>query len=290
MDNLIISTVFVLVIFSIWFLPNVYSVVLTVLLAGLVTFVGYLTVTSFVILLILGLTGYQLLQANGKKNLLVQINIILILFWALWSESFQAGLISWTNYFQLQSVKYPIIIQVTFEKFFTALLLAAYILHPQITKQYLKKDIASTWEVVVLVYVFLLIPLVSALYFFADLRIGDENLVHLILTLIIICFTEEILYRLVLQSWCRQLVGYYSKSLARWLPIVLVSFVYALFHIELGIVVVIIYVFIGCIYGYVYQKSGKIEVAILVHFAVRLTLGIIMAFYAQNITHTVLLN
>ncbi len=115
MDNVIVSSVFVLVIISVWILPNVYPVVATIVLAGLSAYSGNLTTSSVVILFILGVTGYQLLQEDGKRNILLRLNILLIVFWALWSENFQAGVVSWTNYFQMLSVKYPIVIQVTFE-------------------------------------------------------------------------------------------------------------------------------------------------------------------------------
>lgn len=290
MDNVIVSSVFVLVIISVWILPNVYPVVATIVLAGLSAYSGNLTTSSVVILFILGVTGYQLLQEDGKRNILLRLNILLIVFWALWSENFQAGVVSWTNYFQMLSVKYLIVIQVTFEKFFTALLLAAYILKPKITQNYWRRGLSGTWEVLLLVYLALLVPLVAVLYFFAGLRIGDFSLFSLILTLIIICFTEEILYRLILQNWLYRVLRVYSKSLASWLAITIVSVIYALFHIELGWLAVSAYCFVGAAYGYVYQKSGKIEVAILVHFAVRLTLGLVLAFYSQSMAQPILIN
>lgn len=285
MDNIIVLCVFVALILSVWLLPAVYPVVAVMLIAGLTAYAGYMSFSSWIVLMILAITGYQLLQQDGKRNILLRLNILLIVFWALWSEDFQASIISWTNYFQMLTVKYPIVVQVTFEKYFAAILLAAYVLKPRINLNYWRRGFSGTWEILLLLYIVLLIPLTVILYIFSGLRIGHLSLVQLIFSLIIICFTEEILYRLILQNWCYQVLRGYSRSLASWLAIVVVSLIYALFHIELGPLVVVIYFFIGSAYGYVYQKSGKIEVAILVHFAVRLTFGLVVAFYAHNYAH-----
>lgn len=292
MDNIIVSGVFVALILSVWILPAVYPVAATMVIAGLTVYAGYLSVSSWIVLMVLAITGYQLLQHDGKRSILLRINVLLIVFWALWSEDFQAAMISWTNYFQLLSAKYPIVIQVTFEKYFCAVLLAAYVLKPRININYWRGGVAGTWEVLLLLYIVLLLPLAIILHVFSGLRIGNQNLLQLVMSLIIICFTEEILYRLILQNWCYRILRNYSRSLASWLAIALVSTGYALFHIELGPSLVIIYFFIGSAYGYVYQKSGKIEVAILVHFAVRLTFSLILAFYAHNHTvmHPLLIN
>lgn len=292
MDNIIVSCVFLALVLSVWILPAVYPVVATMIIAGLAAYAGYMSFSSWIVLLILAITGYQLLQQDGKRNVLLRINILLIVIWALWSEDFQAAMVSWTNYFQLLSAKYPIVIQVTFEKYFCAILLAAYVLKPRININYWRRGVAGTWEVLLLLYIVLLLPLTIILHVFLDLQIGNQNLLQLIMSLLIICFTEEVLYRLILQNWCYQILRIYSRSLASWLAIVLISMVYALFHIELGPVLVTIYFFIGAAYGYVYQKSGKIEVAILVHFAVRLTFGLVLAFYAYDhaIVHPLLIN
>jgi membrane protease YdiL (CAAX protease family) len=94
----------------------------------------------------------------------------------------------------------------------------------------------------------------------------------------LLIFSDEVIFHLILQNWFKQIVTIRSEFLASWLPIALAAFFYAISQYYLGPLAVIAAIFGGAIYGFIYQKSGKIELAILVHIAVRLALGLIFTF------------
>jgi membrane protease YdiL (CAAX protease family) len=278
MNNLFSSLILVAITLSIWVLPNVYPVTAGIVVAILAAYSGDINVSSVIILILLAVIGNQYSHSNEDKNALLRINIVLLALWALWSKDHQGHLISWTNYVQLAAQNHGITIQITFEKIIAAILLGAFLLGTEHNIRNLKSILSGKWMVYLLSYIVLLIPVSIILYLFAGLNIGAKSLSGLLATVFLLSFTEEIIYRQLLQNWLHQIVKIKSEAVASWLPILVVSVMYGAFHIQSGINFAILYFFVGAAYGYIYQKSGKIEVAILVHFALRLTFGLILTF------------
>lgn len=184
---------------------------------------------------------------------------------------------------QLAAQSHGITVQITFEKIIAAILLGAFLLSPEHNIRNLKSILSGKWISYLIIYIILLIPLFVILYLFAGLNIGVKALSGLLATVFLLSFTEEIIYRQLLQNWLHQIIEIRSKAVASWLPIVVISISYGAFHTQNGINFAILTFFMGAAYGYIYQKSGKIEVAILVHFALRLTFGLILTFWGYDL-------
>ncbi len=283
MNNLFFSLILVAITLSIWVLPNVYPVTAAIVVAILATYNGDINVSSVVILILLAITGNQYSRSNEHKSTLLRINIVLLALWALWSKDHQGHLISWTNYVQLAAQSHGITIQITFEKIIAAILLGAFLLKSEHNIRNLKSVFSGKWMTYLLSYIVLLIPISIILYLFAGLNIGAKSLSGLLATIFLLSFTEEIIYRQLLQNWLHQIVKIKYKAVASWLPIIMISVVYGAFHAQNGVNFAIFYFLVGAAYGYIYQKSGKIEVAILVHFALRLTFGLVLTFWGYEL-------
>lgn len=278
MNNLFFSLVLAAITLSIWMLPNVYPVTAAIIVAILATYNGDISVSSVVILILLAITGHQYSQSDEHKNSLLRINIVLLTLWALWSKDHQGHLISWTNYVQLAAKNRGITIQITFEKIIAAILLGAFLLRSEHNIRNLKSVFAGKWMFYLISYIIFLIPISVILYLFAGLNISTKSLSGLLATVFLLSFIEEIIYRHLLQNWLHQIIEIKYKAVASWLPIIIISIIYGIFHAQNQLNFVIFYFLVGAAYGYIYQKSGKIEVAILAHFALRLTFGLILTF------------
>ncbi|GAB2927841.1 lysostaphin resistance A-like protein [Rheinheimera gaetbuli] len=90
--------------------------------------------------------------------------------------------------------------------------------------------------------------------------------------LFLTCVAEEALFRGVLQrplgQWLLQ--KGLGANAASWLAIASVSAVFGLAHIGAGWAYALVAVVASIGYGWVYQRSGRIEVAVLAHFALNL--------------------
>ncbi len=90
--------------------------------------------------------------------------------------------------------------------------------------------------------------------------------------LLLTCIAEEALFRGVLQRPLRDvLLGRgVGESAASWLAIALVSLLFGLAHLAGGWAYAGVAAVASIGYGWAYQRSGRLEVAVLTHFAVNL--------------------
>lgn len=282
MDNLFISLCLIGITASIWVVPSVYTIAATLLLSVYAAHLGIIDVSATIIIVIMAIAGYNFVHRDSQNGML-RIIILLLVFWALFSEANSGHVLLWTSYVQLVAIQKAIVIKLNFEKILTALLLGAYLIRPKFSIKYWLRIFNSALTMLILVYVLLLLPLFVILNVFSDLNLGDIHLFNLFTNLFLISFTEEVLFRLIIQNWLYQLVKIKFGAAARWLPIVAVSIIYGLFHAKFGYFIVLLTIFVGAAYGYIYQKSGKIEAAILVHFALRLTFCLFVAFVGREL-------
>ncbi len=90
--------------------------------------------------------------------------------------------------------------------------------------------------------------------------------------LLLTCVAEEALFRGVLQRPLRDWLTQRSSSAqsAAWLAIGLVSVLFGLAHLAGGWAYACVAAVASIGYGWAYQRSGRLEVAVLTHFAVNL--------------------
>ena len=280
MNDTTLSLILFVIAIMVWILPKAYPIIATVMLAIYAAFLGTISISSAIVILILAVAGYHLLQRHGQKDGIIRVIILLLIAWSLFSQDHDGKILSWTSYIEMIRSTHPISIKLTFEKVLVALLIASYLLSTKFSLEYWHKIINSGLSVLFLAYIALLLPLVIFLHLYGGLAIGQQNLTNLLLNLFLLCFTDEIIFRQVLQNWLHQIIQIKFGGVSKWLPILLVSLIYSLFHLEYGLIMVLFTLFVGTAYGYIYQKSGKIEAAILVHFALSLTFCLVITFLA----------
>ena len=98
--------------------------------------------------------------------------------------------------------------------------------------------------------------------------------------LLFVCVTEEVFFRGLLQN-----------HLSRWIPhrqrhalsLVIVAILFGIAHVGGGITYVLLATIAGLVYGLVYLQSGRIEFAILTHFALNCGHYVFLSYpYAQS--------
>ena len=82
---------------------------------------------------------------------------------------------------------------------------------------------------------------------------------------LIVCFSEEVFFRGYLQNFFKNLE---LESRIPYIHIVITSIIFGLVHIAGGGVYVVLSTVAGFCYGYAYEKTGRIMVAMIVHFSV----------------------
>jgi|GEM_PF-3450299 len=282
MDSLFLSLSLTAIVLSLWILPNVYPVAGTLLLSLYAGYLGEISYSSIVVIFILAFAGYHFTLRNGDKNTVLRIILLMLVFWALLNEDYDGRMITWSGYMDMITNSKKFIVTLNFEKILAATLLASYLYRPKLSLQYWQKIFTSAWSILFLVYVALLLPLTILLHFFVDFNIGNGHLNTLLLNVFLVAFAEEVLFRGVLQNWLTQIIRIKIGVSASWIAIMLVSVLYGLVHVKYGFFIVLFSILVGGAYGYVYRKSGKIEVAILVHFAFSLTFCFVLAYYGHS--------
>lgn len=83
----------------------------------------------------------------------------------------------------------------------------------------------------------------------------------------LVCIPEEAFFRMLIQ---KHLLGKALEKLAigKWLALIFTSILFGLAHFPGGVKYITIATIAGLGYGYAYQKTEKIETAILIHFLV----------------------
>ena len=85
----------------------------------------------------------------------------------------------------------------------------------------------------------------------------------------LVCMTEEVLFRGCLQRVIQNGLTRYGVYNGLW-AVILTSFLFGIVHFKGGLIYMGLAAIAGCLYGYVYYKTGKIVCAMIVHFGVNL--------------------
>lgn len=282
MDNFFLSVALVVIVISLWILPNVYAVAGAMILAIYAGYLGEISFSSVMVIFILAFAGYHFVQRNGDKSTVLRIILLMLVLWALLSEDYDGRVIKWSGYLDMITDHQQFIVSLNFEKILAAILLAAYLYHPKLSLRYWQKVFVSAWSILFLVYVALLFPLIILLHLTTNFNIGSNHLSTLLLNVFLVSFAEEVLFRGVLQNWVTQIIRIKIGVSASWIAVLLVTVLYGISHLKFGFFITFFSMLVGGAYGYIYWKSGKIEVAILTHLAFSLTFCFVLAYYGHG--------
>ena len=250
-------------------------------LASYSVYLGNIDISAGIIIFILAVAGYNF-AIRDKQNGMLRIIILLLVFWALFSQQNHGRDLLWPHYIEFMSIQKTLLLNLNLEKVLTAIILGSYLIGPTLSRAYLRKLLHSRLIILGGIYLAIIISVSVILHVFIKSNQETSYFINIVAKLFLISFSQEILYRLVIQRWVYDLARIKFGASAGWLAIALVSVVYGLFHLKLGLIMALFTTFVGAAYGYIYQKSGKIEAAILVHFAFRLTFCLIVAFLGRK--------
>jgi uncharacterized protein len=112
------------------------------------------------------------------------------------------------------------------------------------------------------------------------LRWPDNAGLFLAANLFLTCVAEEAAFRGVIQGLLARRLGTDLRTLNGWLPVLLAALLFGLAHAAGGTAYVALAMLAGLGYGLAYTLSGRIEVAILLHFALNA-----LVFLTLNLGH-----
>ncbi|WP_431287002.1 lysostaphin resistance A-like protein [Roseateles chitinivorans] len=112
------------------------------------------------------------------------------------------------------------------------------------------------------------------------LRWPDNAGLFLAANLFLTCVAEEAAFRGVIQGLLARRLGTDLRTMNGWLPVLLAAVLFGLAHAAGGTAYVALAMLAGLGYGLAYTLSGRIEVAILLHFALNA-----LVFLTLNLGH-----
>ncbi|OWQ45666.1 hypothetical protein CDL60_17475 [Roseateles noduli] len=112
------------------------------------------------------------------------------------------------------------------------------------------------------------------------LRWPDNAGLFLAANLFLTCVAEEAAFRGVIQGLLARRLGTDLRTVNGWLPVLLAAVLFGLAHAAGGTAYVALAMLAGLGYGLAYTLSGRIEVAILLHFALNA-----LVFLTLNLGH-----
>lgn len=112
------------------------------------------------------------------------------------------------------------------------------------------------------------------------LRWPDNAGLFLAANLFLTCVAEEAAFRGVIQGLLARRLGTDLRTMNGWLPVLLAALLFGLAHAAGGTAYVALAMLAGLGYGLAYTLSGRIEVAILLHFALNT-----LVFLTLNLGH-----
>ncbi|WP_431104227.1 lysostaphin resistance A-like protein [Roseateles noduli] len=112
------------------------------------------------------------------------------------------------------------------------------------------------------------------------LRWPDNAGLYLAANLFLTCVAEEAAFRGVIQGLLARRLGTDLRTMNGWLPVLLAALLFGLAHAAGGTAYVALAMLAGLGYGLAYALSGRIELAILLHFALNA-----LVFLTLNLGH-----
>jgi membrane protease YdiL (CAAX protease family) len=106
-------------------------------------------------------------------------------------------------------------------------------------------------------------------YIRVDIKVPDFAFFWVVNNLLFVCIAEETLFRgFMQQSILNQHLG--EDESKQWLNILIAALLFGLYHHRGGIEYIFLATLAGCFYGYIFQKTKRIEASILAHFTLNL--------------------
>jgi len=113
-----------------------------------------------------------------------------------------------------------------------------------------------------------------------DFKLPGETWIWALNNLFLVCAAEEMFFRRYVQGGLSEIFSRYKWGAIA--SLILAASFFGLAHFKGGLSYVILSTIAGLIYGYAYAKTGRVEAAILTHFAVNTIHFIFFSYPALN--------
>ena len=269
--NYMIFAVFCLISLSLWFKKQNLTILVCTIVAITSYWFNYISFNGLILIAVSGMSAH-LIQLHSKlKHYLVFVVLVSIIFAMLSSNFPHENYVMLLDNVRLSEHSKPFIMGINIEKTLVAILLASHLIHFNQTQTEWVKCIKVAILPSVLVCLLLLTPAIMTNFVRFEPKFPlPATMLFALHNIFLVCLAEEVFFRGIIQQWLHQLCGKYLTKLAPWLPILIASLLFGLFHFRSGLIMIIFASIAGLFYGYVYQKTKRIEASMLVHFCLNM--------------------
>ena len=260
---------------SLWlFNKKEIAIILAISFSFLTFFLGFISYPSLLIIILFALCCY--FYKNTKNNFYRFSLSIVILFFASLSlipflqDSQKIPIYTGEKF---SSISAPFWMGINIEKSVCGVILGAYLINISRSFSNWLKIFKEFFPIYIIITIALLLPAYLTSYIKFDFKLPENMYLFIANNLLLTCVAEEVFFRGFMQ---KNLQNIFAKNFkmtqaAPLLSLLLTSLVFGISHFKSGILMVIFAFIAGIGYGYAFQKSEKIESAILVHFGVNIT-------------------
>lgn len=255
---------------SIWlFKKSEISISLAMIFSFITFFLGYISYPSLLLIILFALASFFYVNSKNKYlKFLIFILISVFIFILMKNLIPDSKGISVFQGIKFSPISAPFSMKINIEKGVCGIFLAAFIIKKRKSFSEWKKIIREIFIPLVVLVAVLMTPAILTNFVKFDYKIPDGLLLFILNNLLLTCVAEEVFFRGFLQ---KNLFDFFNNDLkmkksATMFSILIASMAFGYFHLYSGFLMAIFAFIAGIGYGYAYQKSWKLESAILVHF------------------------
>lgn len=260
---------------SLWiFSKKEISIAVAIGFSFLTFFMGFISYPSLLLIILFALSCH--FYTNIQNKMIRFLFSLLIVFFAAIAMK---GRIPFSNPIPIfegvkfSSISAPFWMGINIEKAVCGIILTAYIIKRSKSFSEWKTIIKEFIPVLLILIIFLLTPAVLTGFVKFNYKIPDGMYLFILNNLLLTSVAEEVFFRGFLQKKLFDVfsLNFKMKQAALLLSILITSAIFGLGHLYSGVLMAIFAFVAGIGYGYAYQKSWKLESAILVHFGLNIT-------------------
>ncbi len=256
--------------FSIWlFNKKEISVSLAIIFSFITFFLNYISYPSLLLIILFSIASFIYVNIKNKYlkfSIFILISVfIFIIMKNLIPDSKGISIFQGVKFSPISA---PFSMMINIEKAVCGILLTAFIIKRCKSFSEWKIIIRESFIPLVVLIVVLMTPAILTNFVKFDYKIPDGMLFFILNNLLLTCVAEEVFFRGFLQKNLFNFFNNYLKikKYAPTFSILIASMAFGYFHLYSGILMAIFAFIAGVGYGFSYQKTWKLESAILVHF------------------------
>ena len=260
---------------SIWiFSKKEISIAIAIGFSFLTFFMGFISYPSLLLIVLFALSCHFYISLQNKI-----IRFLLTLLIAFFAAIAMKGGIPFSNPvpifegIKFSSISAPFWMGINIEKAVCGIILTAYIIKRAKTFSEWKTIFKEFIPVLLILIILLFTPAIFTGFVKLNYKIPDGMYLFILNNLLLTSVAEEVFFRGFLQKKLFDIfsINFKMKDAAPLLSILITSVIFGLGHLYSGVLMAIFAFIAGIGYGYAYQKSWKLESAILVHFGLNIT-------------------